>query len=223
MEIFQGDLVRKEEFADAFQSSPVRCMECDSYITSEQEDYIFRSRFIEDDACHMCGMDLFEESVVTDIHPDSEYLLDIQNAKDEVWYHATDREDWMGDLLEDKNPEDDSVPLVHIGTLAAASYIMAQKYACFTETIYLYRVRLSPDAVIDVDLYEDENLWPERTNDIGCFADAFRYVNRWESTGSISMLVDPEHLIVEKVTALSQEEMRAEVAKFPRIRLSKVP
>lgn len=222
MEIFQGDLVRKEEFADANESSTVRCGECDSYITAEQEDYIFRSRYIKDDECHMCGMSLDEESVIADIHPDSEYLLDIPNAKDEFWFHATNRADWMGDLLADKDDEDGSIPVVHVGTLAAAMSIMADKYARSTDLTYLYRVRLSPDVVIDTDLYEDENLWPDRTNEISCYANAYRYVNRWEATGSISMLVDPEHLIIDRVTPLFPEELRAEVAKYPQLRLSRV-
>jgi hypothetical protein len=222
MEIFQGDLVRKEEFADANCSSTVRCGKCDSYITAEQEDYLFRSRDIEDDECHMCGMSLDEESVIADVHPDSEYLLDIQNAKDEFWFHATNRADWMGDLLDDKDEEDGSVPVVHVGTLAAAMNIMADRYARSTEMTYLYRVRLAPDAVIDTDLYEDENLWPDRTNEIDCYANAYRYVNRWEATGSISMLVDPERLIIDRVTPLFPEEVRAEIAKFPRLRQSEI-
>lgn len=226
MEIFQGDLIHKAEFAIANESSPVRCMECDAYITSEQEDYIFRSRYIENDMCLQCGHWLDEDSVIADIHPTSEYLLDIQNAKDEFWFHATNRADWMGDLLEDTSDEDGSLPLVHVGTYDAALNIMSDKYAGLysgsTELAYLYRVRLAPGAVIDPVLYEDENLWPDRTNEIGCDANAFRYVNRWEATGSISMLVDPEHLIIDRVTPLFPDEIRAEVANHPRLRLSKV-
>lgn len=222
MEIFQGDLVREEDFADANFGSPVRCMECDSYITSEQEDYIFRARSIEDEECHNCGFDLQEDTVIADIHPTSEHLLDIATAKDAFWFHATNRSDWMGDLLEFKDVDEDSVPLVHVGTLDAAMSIMADKYSRSNDLTYLYRVRLAPSAIIDNVLYEDENFWPDRTSEIDCDSKAFRYVNRWESTGSISMIVDPEFLIVDRVTPLFPEEVKAEVAKHPRLQMSKV-
>lgn len=222
METFQGDTVDGDAFANANFSSPVRCGECDTYITAEQEDYIFRSRFIEDDACQNCGCELDEDMVVTDILPTSEHLLAIDNAKAEFWFHATDRADWMGDLLEDKNPEDGSVPMVHVGTLDAALNIMSDKYSLSHNLTFLYRVSLRPDAVIDDELYEDENYWPDRTNEVGDFANAFRYVNRWEATGSISMIVDPEFLIIDRVTPLFPEEVKAEVAKNPRLRMSKV-
>lgn len=222
MEIFQGELIREAEFEDANCSSPVRCIGCDTYITSEQEDYIFRSRDIEDDQCHNCGNDLQEDTVIADIHPSSEHLLDMDNAKAAFWFHATNRSDWMGDLLEYKDVDEDSVPLVHVGTLDAALNIMADKYSRTTDLTYLYRVRLAPDAVIDTELYEDENFWPDRTSEICGPDNAFRYVNRWEATGSISMLVDPEYLIIDRVTPLFPEEVEAEVAKNPRLRMSKV-
>jgi hypothetical protein len=222
MEIFQGEMVNADEFANANYSSTVRCCDCDTYLTAEQEDYIFRHRDIEDAQCHNCGADLQEDTVIADIHPDSAHLVDMGNAKDAFWFHATNRSDWMGDLLEYKDTDEDSVPLVHVGTLDAALNIMADKYSRTTDLTYLYRVRLAPNAIIDTELYEDENFWPDRTSEICGSENAFRYVNRWEATGSISMLVDPEYLIIDRVTPLFPEEVRAEVAKNPRLRLSKV-
>lgn len=221
METFQGDTVSEAEFAYANYSSPVRCMECDTYITAEQEDYIFRARFIEDDKCHNCCAGLHADTVIADIHPTSEHLLDADIAKDVFWFHATNRANWMGDLLEDKDHADGSVQLVHVGTLDAARSIMADKYARSSGLTYLYKVRLVPEAVIDEELYEDENFWPDRTNEVDDFANAFRYVNRWEATGSISMLVDPEHLIIDEATPLLPKEVKSEVKKNPRLRRSK--
>lgn len=224
MEIFQGDLVREEDFADANFGSPVRCMECDSYITSEQEDYLFRARFVEEDQwqCHNCGAELQEDMVIADIHPSSEHLLDMNTAKDAFWFHATNRSDWMGDLLQYKDVDEDSVPMVHVGTLDAAMSIMADKYSRSIDLTYLYRVRLAPGAEIDDVLYEDENFWPDRTSEVDGSANALRYVNRWEATGSISMIVNPEFLIIDRVTPLFPEEVKAEVAKHPRLQMSKV-
>jgi hypothetical protein len=139
--------------------------------------------------------------------------LDANKAKEAIWYHATNRKNWMADLLD--YDISDGFPLVHVGIVDAAINIMDDQYVGSDDWIYLYKVKLSPTAVLDPELYEDENMWPVRTKNIEDVpANAFRYVNRYEATGSISLLVDPRELIIESVERLTPEQAGAMVRQL---------
>lgn len=217
MEFFQGSRIPAGEYTD----SPMRCVQCGTYITAAQEDYVVRFYDCDEHECWECGRTLSIYGVVVDVHPDSEHLLDVSNAKNAVWYHATNRENWMDDLMNygKLHGSRTGYPLVHVGTLDAATSILSDKYASSDDWIYLYKVKLSPTAVLDTELYEDENMWPRRTRDINVPSNAFRYVNRYEATGSISILMDPRELIVESVERLTPEQAQKMVRGCQNIRV----
>lgn len=217
MEIFQGSRVPAGEHIE----STMRCVKCGTYITHAQEDYVVRFIDCDEQECWECGQPLYNDIVVADIHPASEHLLDVTNAKDAVWYHATNRANWMEDLFayERLHGSRTGFPLVHVGTLDAATSILSDKYVGSDDWIYLYSVKLSPTVTLDPELYEDENMWPRRTRDINVASNAFRYVNRYEATGSISILMDPRELIVESVERLTPEQAQDMVRECQNIRV----
>lgn len=210
MEIFQGSRIPAGEYID----STLRCVECGTYLTHRQEAYVVRFRDCDERSCRGCGKKLLHNTrgLMTDIHPASEHLLNATTAKDAVWYHATNRANWMADLLD--YDARDGFPLVHVGILDAAINIMSDQYVGSDEWVYLYKVKLSPTAVLDPSLYEDENMWPARTIDITVASNAFRYVNRYEATGSISLLVDPRELIIDGKEKLTSEQAGAMVRQL---------
>jgi hypothetical protein len=202
MEIYRGARIPAGVYVD----STMRCIDCGTYLTHAQEGYVVRFRDCDERQCRGCGKKLLHlTGQITDIHPASEHLLDATTAKEATWYHATNRKNWMTDLLD--YDVSDGFPLVHVGILDAAINIMDDQYVGSDNWIYLYKVKLASTAVLDAELYEDENKWPVRTtniNDTG--SNAFRYVNRYEATGSISLLVDPRELIIESVEKLTPEQ-----------------
>lgn len=217
MEFFQGSCIPAGEYSD----STMRCVKCGTYLTHAQEDYVVRFIPCDEEECWECGRKLSIYGVVVDVRPDSEHLLDIANVKAAVWYHATNRENWMDGLMNygKLHGSRTGYPLVHVGTLDAATSILSDKYAGSDDWIYLYKVKLSPTAVLDPELYEDENMWPRRTKDINVASNAFRYVNRYEATGSISILMDPRQLIVESMDRLSPEQAQDMVRNCQNIRV----
>lgn len=162
-------------------------------------------RFIETDEreCRNCGIELYHHTVIVDILPTSERFLNTASVKNSVWYHATDRENWMSDLLDDRHG---TYPLVHVGTKEAAITILSDRYVSRDDWVYFYTVKLAPTAVVDDSLYEDVNMWPIRTHELAGSGNIFRYVNRYEATGSISLLVDPRELIVERVEVFTPDQ-----------------
>lgn len=199
MEFFQGSLTPAGAYAD----STMRCIECGTYITHRQEDSIVRFTETDERGCYKCGNDLYHHTVIVDILPTSERFLDAANVKNSVWYHATDRQNWMADLL---NYGHGTTPLVHVGTKEAAITILADQYIKRDDWSYFYTVKLAPTAVLAKAIFEDENMWPIRTHELEGDANTFRYVNRYEATGSISLLVDPRELIVESVKVLTPDQ-----------------
>lgn len=208
MEIFQGSRTPAGFYAD----STMRCLECDSYITHRQEDAIVRFLETDERGCYGCGAKLYHHTVAVDIRPTSERFLDAANVKNSIWYHATYRKDWINDLLNGR--EGNSYPLVHLGTKEAAVTILSDRYIHRDDWIYFYSVRLAPTAVVDPMLYEDENMWPNRTDNLESNANTFRYVNRYEATGSISLLMDPRELIIEDVETLTPSQAAAVVRQY---------
>lgn len=218
MKIFQGSRIPAGEYID----STMRCVGCGTYLTHAQEDYVVRFVPCDEEECWECGRKLSFYGVTTDIHPASEHLVDAAKAKAAAWYHATNRENWMDNLLYGKSyvyGPSDGLPLVHVGTLDAATSILSDKYVGSDDWIYLYKVKLSPTVILDPELYEDENSWPRRTKDIDGPANAFRYVNCYEATGSISLLMDPRELIIESVEKLTPEQAQDIVRECENIRV----
>jgi 1,2-phenylacetyl-CoA epoxidase PaaB subunit len=200
MEIFQGSRTPTVAYAE----STMRCLECNTYINHRQEAAIVRFLETDERNCYGCGAQLYHHTVAVDIRPTSERFLDPANVKNSTWYHATDRQNWVADLLNDR--QGNNYPLVHVGTREAALTIISDQYVRRDDWIYLYTVKLASTAIVDAMLYEDENMWPSRTNDADGTANIFRYVNRYEATGSISLLMDPRELIVTNVEVLAPEQ-----------------
>jgi 1,2-phenylacetyl-CoA epoxidase PaaB subunit len=200
MEIFQGSRTPTGVYAE----STMRCLECNTYISHIQEDAIVRFLETDERSCYGCGVQLYHQTVAVDIRPTSERFLDAANVKNSIWYHATDRRNWIADLLNGR--QGNNYPLVHVGTREAALAIISDQYVRRDDWIYLYAVKLASTAIVDATLYEDENMWPSRTNDADGTANIFRYVNRYEATGSISLLMDPRALVVTNVEILTPEQ-----------------
>jgi phage FluMu protein Com len=141
-------------------------------------------------------------------------------VRQEKWYHLTTRSDWYQGITE---PDEEEQPYVHLGSLDAAKKRMAQLISAngadgMTEDdFYCYEVSISADASIadtvvidqdsdapknasDIDLGEQNGY--VRGNDFIFEYESYgvtRYVNEYESHGSISLSAHPSAIEVTKV------------------------
>jgi len=174
------------------------CPRCMNYFTTDDIEsmYAVKGSFTGDVRCLHCGASSSSESAHIGIKDDSVAMLDINNVKNTVWYHATLLDGWHKKMI--SSPV---VPLVHLGTKEAAldrarhisSYMGGSSYW------NVYGVVLNEDALISPSVIDDEDDSAPTTEaknrsaaDRGYeLRGATRYVNRFEAEGSISLLANP--------------------------------
>ncbi|MBC9705978.1 MAG: hypothetical protein H9W81_13600 [Enterococcus sp.] len=135
-----------------------------------------------------------------DIHASSGKYLNDDTVRESYWYHATDGQDWMGSLLSNDIP---NIPLVHVGTERTALEVILDKHIDSPHPISIFRIKLKANAVLNETIFFDDNDWPETLKEDRPAGDVYRYVNRWEAAGSISLLVDPRYLEIVSVERLT--------------------
>lgn len=189
------------------------CNGCDKYLSHTAERMLLRGFHT-----HICECE--EESQVSELEvhviSSSVPFLDADVTRETVWYHSTGVENWFEKVSTVRptfvygSNEMQSVPYVHAGTLDAA---MERFEGGSHVSGWLYEIRVKDEAVLAEEVYEDCNDW-EKWVRTGFFegvledkkqCDAIRYVNRWESVGSISLIMDPRFIEVVKVSPLEKE------------------
>lgn len=198
MKTFAGQVAPTEA------ESSLRCSGCSRYLSNVELD-----RYILQDITPQCCLGVSGAELVFDMRKDATPFMVTQTAKKAEWFHATDRAQWMDDLM--ANPASE-IPLVHVGTRETAVTLMMDKYNFSTETTYLYKVTVESDTEFHADIFADENEWPETLGEKRPNGEAYRYVNNWESTGAISLLLDPRKLKIEAVEVIPAGKVRDFVA-----------
>jgi hypothetical protein len=126
-------------------------------------------------------------------------------VKSIAWFHATNIYNWLEEINY-TDDEDENRPYVHLGSKEAALELAKWKYLedpdGDNEMFYLWQVTLNVEALLADALLEDNNDWFYEVADstrktLG--GDVIRYLNKWESAGSISLLADPRYLTAVRV------------------------
>lgn len=137
--------------------------------------------------------------------------MDTQALRESSWFHATTSHDWFARIDSTRDYNDGTPPLVHVGTREAAMdrarVFVAHSGENADLTVTLLEFRLANHAKVAVGFeMDEENLWEVEANKGKMHGiDAQPYVNRFESPGSISLLVNPDLLVLESgkdITAL---------------------
>lgn len=154
------------------------------------------------------------------VHPSSVELLDKETAQKTTWFHTTSIEHWEVKILEHEK----RIPYVHAGTLEAALDRFEHQKNSYG---WVYELQLSDDCILADEVYEDHDRWDYSvqegfTERDGIVKHAIRYINRWESVGSISILLDPRRMKVvgkRKIGAHppTKEETRAILKEFAMV------
>lgn len=188
------------QVAPAEAESSLRCSGCSRYLSNTELD-----RFILQNITPRCCSEKAEAALVFDMRADAEQFMDGETVSKTEWFHATDRAEWMNDLMD--NPAN-KIPLVHVGTRETAVTLMMDKYKDIEAPTYLYKLTLAEDTRVHAEVFSDKNEWPETISDKRPAGDAYRYVNIWEATGSMSLLMDPLKVRVEAVEVISPDRFR---------------
>ena len=99
------------------------------------------------------------------------------------WYHATDKKNWLDTVQKNE-------VMVHIGTKPSA-----RTMAKWNQREHIYVVTVDPAAQVENALVEDTNDWDDYHKELR----NIRYLNRWESPGQVSLLVEAKHLSLVRV------------------------
>jgi hypothetical protein len=190
--------------------SPFRCDDCGEHITKSNESISAIRYEVPLVKCDLCGDGGPGSITVT---PSSAHLLQEDAVRDTIWYHATYVEDWFEKVTtgHDMEREDGNFLYIHVGSENAAREIANHKYfdsyGGDEPKVMLYQVKLKADASLSSRIVNDNETWrdfesvsEESKSAIG--GDAVRYLNRWESPGSISLLVDARQLELVAVEQL---------------------
>jgi hypothetical protein len=194
--------------------SPFRCGNCGNHVEKSSER--FSSLWMEVPllACKTCGD--AQAGCIT-VSPSSAHLLQPTLVKDAIWYHATYVEDWFEKVSTGHGMKREAGDFlyIHVGNEDASRDLADSKY--FThprdgEKIMLYRLKVKVDAVLAPSIFNDIETWwdyssvtVETKNAIG--GDVARYLNRWESPGSISLLIDARMLEMASVEELRDSKV----------------
>lgn len=188
--------------------SAIFCDDCGTYATMEQ-NATFDSGCT--DNCRSCGAFISYTISGLSVRADNAHFLDVAEVRKASWFHATLRSDWMGDLaqtnaqVQSAGVTKDDQFMAHVGTLdaALARLIDAMKFKDADTVGYVYELRIKDSADIHDLIYDDENetapQWAHECTSKGYSKDVTRYVNRYESIGSISLLINSDAFEVVSV------------------------
>lgn len=181
------------------------CYSCKSFFTEEEVDSVGDSGSL---LCASCGANSDQGVLPSGVKYSDRKFFSKSAVRENTWYHITVRSDWGGDITAEDDV--DEQPLVHLGSKdaaldrmqdlieeAAASGISGDKAPKF----YCYEVKVKPVASIaDAVLADDNDMAPSKPSDMNLnyvISDGYdeygvnRYVNEYESHGSISLLAHP--------------------------------
>ena len=180
------------------------CLSCNYALTKEEAGQVDHGL----DKCPVCSDRLDGDLMGVNLLKESIPYFDSAFVKEQSWFHATAREDWLPSL---QDMED--APLAHLGTLESAITrgrdLREDKHRQYGSEWYLYEVKLVPQAYIEKNVYNDDNQkFPYYTSDLESNRygnGVIRYVNSYEDPGSVSLIADPQKIVLVKATKVNAD------------------
>jgi hypothetical protein len=212
----------------------VKCEHCGGITPLSASTYYRQQRHTARIKCVHCSGDIHYGPVVLALRDAGDPVLDDQVALDTAWYHTSTHPCWppsgrpmtpeevaflraatSEDIDEGVRKRVECLAL-HLGTYEAAIESMLRKMhdqGMAGERFWLYRVALRRDVMIESGyrnetIEEVAQITQAELGDSG----AIRYLNTWESPGSISLAVHPRSLAAVQGIPLPVEALGAGAA-----------
>lgn len=114
-----------------------------------------------------------------------------------VWFHATDTPDWLARLDESKERVG-KTPMVHLGTQRSAEDRALDRRFARKGDWFLYAVTLTPKTLLYPAVYFDqEEAWEPTERQLETEGyHGLVYLNDYEDNGSLSLMVNADHINV---------------------------
>ena len=197
------------------------CDECGSFFTDARVDTTAQ--------CGVCFRTMRGGKMPSGVRYAEAVLFDDDVARDTDWYHVTMSKDWDNDIRKESASHQ---PYVHVGSIEAAMHRMknivqesrSKRIQKISPEFYCYRVKLTPEAALSphilpdfdngapVSPYETRETMRSNPEDYEEFYGSYelygatRYVNEFESHGSISLLAHPSSFEVLERTAINTKD-----------------
>jgi hypothetical protein len=149
--------------------------------------------------CPSCGVKCYDTLTGVAIDYEAQQFFDPERVRKARWYHTSSYPKWDEVVANTDNPD---ALFVHLGTLDAAldrsDHLSRGDFV--PDHVYLYEIQLNEDIHISEYIHEEDGFvdQPEKISDTieeggetYSMTGATRYVNHYESPGSISLLVHP--------------------------------
>ena len=199
--------------------SGAKCFTCGSFFTDEQ---VSSGSYIK---CLRCLKETRGGRIESGIRYSDVHLLSQEATRENDWYHITLSANWDTDIT---TASPMNQPYVHVGSLAAAETRMKDlvdshksserfsKHLAPSDDLvfYCYRIKmvedadLSPNIITDADFDAPESVAQIRAESLKEDGESYaqyelfgatRYVNEYESHGSISLITHPTAIeVVER-------------------------
>lgn len=200
-----------DEIAPADAASPFRCSGCKEYYFPDgvfhnyehgANEFVHLEREVvcptPECAGYITDVDLL-------VRHDSKEFLNVGGCFDATWYHATDRGfQWRSKLM--MPDEFGEITFAHMGTFDAAMDRYRQtNYSWLAKEFVMHEIKILDHAEFYPAVGEDRLTWEMNIPPHKSPPPITRYLNRYESPGSISLLADPR--LFEVVKSYSIEEV----------------
>lgn len=189
----------------------LRCRSCNNYLSKKVVDSIEEqnSKIITCNSCHTSFSwntnadyrGVYLPPYKVDLKPNEAHLLvRTEDVYSQTWYHSTQTTNWVSEIKEAET-------FVHFGTKEAALERLQLNNNWSKDNLEgeIYELRLKRSAVISPTIHDDDNRFPEMLEQ-GKEGDnqisrnkISRYVNQWESPGSVSIIGDIKYFEVVRV------------------------
>lgn len=184
--------------------SAVFCPKCHRHLSLDEE------KNVRDSMGRCCGYGVFESGNLLSegklsLQKKSVPFLNEDGVRSARWFHATRRTNWYEGLFTNASPA-----LAHLGDYDTAMerFSIRSKPG---EKWRMYVVELLPTVTVSPEISADENVAaPQFARDLPYKqyqGDVTRYINEWESIGSISLLATPDSFRVVNEVELEEKSV----------------
>lgn len=153
--------------------------------------------------CQQCGDEFSLATLTCAIRPGSVDLLDDDYAREVSWYHASVNPNWGEEIAKAVDN-----PVVHLGEKDTALDRASHVNSSGLSKMYLYEVKIKPEAPLSASLHPDDNVNQPKNADQMSKKDGMtgngvnRYLNEYETQGAISLMAHNQSFEVIGMTAI---------------------